>query len=87
MDSSADRNLSSRWTIRRVAAIDEYHACEELQRRAWEFGGDLDIVPLTQLVAAQKAGGIVLGGFDARGTMHGFCYGFVGRRDDGQLLK
>lgn len=86
MDSSADRNLTSGWTIRRVDAIDEYHACEELQRRAWEFGGDLDIVPLTQLVAAQKAGGVVLGGFDASGALHGFCYGFVGRRDDGELL-
>lgn len=72
--------------IRALGATEEFHACEELQRDAWNFAGDLDVVPLTQLVAAQKAGGIVLGGFDDGGGLLGFCYGFLGRFPDGRLL-
>jgi predicted GNAT superfamily acetyltransferase len=74
------------WTIRPVQSIAEYHACEDLQRRAWGFTGDLDIIPLTQMVAAHKAGGVVLGAFADDGTLLGFCYGFLGRRSSGELL-
>lgn len=74
------------WEIRRVQRIHEYHACEEVQRQAWNFDTDLDVIPLTQLVAAQKAGGLVLGAFDSEDRLRGFCYGFLGRDDDGRLL-
>lgn len=72
--------------IRPVRTVEEYHGCEELQRRAWGFETDLDVVPLTQLVAAAKSGGIVLGAFDARGEMRGFTYGFLGQFPDGRRL-
>lgn len=84
MAGSPDRGIG-RMAIRPVASIDELHACEDLQREAWGFA-DLDVIPLTQLVAAQKAGGIVLGGFNEAGEMLGFCYGFLGRAPDDRLL-
>ncbi|NKB88011.1 MAG: hypothetical protein GKS06_07310 [Acidobacteria bacterium] len=74
------------WKIRPVGSIAEFHACEDLQRQAWGFGGDLDIIPLTQMLAAQKAGGVVLGAFSSAGRLLGFCYGFIGRRDTGELI-
>jgi predicted GNAT superfamily acetyltransferase len=82
----AAANLGSSWSIRSVEQIAEFHACEELQRDAWGFTGDLDIIPLTQMLAAQKAGGVVLGAFEPEGRLLGFCYGFVGQRSDGEFL-
>lgn len=70
--------------IRRLRDLDELRACERLQRLAWEMDSDLDVVPVTQLVATEKAGGILLGAFDD-GELVGFCYGFLGRHD-GRLL-
>ena len=74
-----------RFEIRLLASIDEYRACEHLQREAWQFSDDLDVIPVTQLVATQKAGGLVIGAFDENRDLVGFCYGFVGL-DDGDLL-
>ncbi len=50
-------------------------AVEELQKEVWGLP-DLDVVPLSHLVAAKAAGGILLGAFD-RETLIGFVYGFV----------
>lgn len=72
--------------IRPIDTIDEYHDCEQLQRDAWGFDTDLDVIPLTQLVAARKADGIVLGAFDAAQHLLGFTYGFLGRDADGTWL-
>lgn len=92
MDPPADGYLMepseepTAWNIRPFERISEYHECEAMQRRVWNFAGDLDIIPRTQLVAATKVGGIVLGAFAEDGTMLGFCYGFLGRRASGELL-
>jgi len=72
--------------IRVIDSVDELHACEELQRHAWGFSGDLDVVPITQMVAALHSGGLVLGAFDPCGRLLGFCYGFVGRESSGELF-
>lgn len=72
--------------IRPIRTVEEYHDCEELQRRAWGFETDLDVVPLTQLVAAAKAGGVVLGAFDRGERLRGFTYGFLGQLPDGRRL-
>lgn len=53
----------------------EMRAVEELQKEVWGIP-DLDVVPLSQLVAAKAAGGVLLGAFD-RETLIGFVYGFV----------
>lgn len=60
--------------IRDVKGLDELRAVERLQREIWDVP-DLEVVPLTQLVAAQAAGGVLLGAFDAQ-IMVGFVYGF-----------
>lgn len=72
--------------VREISSVEDLHACEDLQRRAWNFAGDLDIVPLTQMVAVGQAGGLVLGAFDAEAVLIGFCYSFVGREADGGLF-
>ena len=48
---------------------------EELQKEVWGLP-DLDVVPLSHLVAARAAGGVLLGAFD-RETLIGFVYSFI----------
>jgi len=61
--------------IRDIDGGAEMRAVEELQKEVWGLP-DLDVVPLSHLVAAKAAGGILLGAFD-RTTLIGFIYGFV----------
>lgn len=62
--------------IRDVSGQTEIRAVEELQKEVWGIS-DLEVVPTTQLVAAQAAGGVLLGAFDGE-TLVGFAYGFPG---------
>lgn len=50
-------------------------AVEQMQKEVWGIP-DLDVVPLSHLVAAKAAGGVLLGAFDGE-TLIGFVYGFV----------
>lgn len=61
-------------TIREINEPAEIRAVEELQKEAWGLP-DLDVVPLTQLVAAKEAGGVLIGAFDGE-MLVGFVYGF-----------
>src|SRR5690349_16946626 len=61
-------------TIRQIGDVGEMRAVEELQKEVWGIP-DLDVVPLTQLVAAKEAGGVLIGAFDDS-TLVGFVYGF-----------
>jgi chorismate synthase len=61
--------------IRDIDGGAEMRGVEELQKEAWGIP-DLDVVPLSHLVAAKAAGGVLLGAFD-RETLIGFVYGFV----------
>jgi predicted GNAT superfamily acetyltransferase len=72
------------YTLRLLQTHDEYHECEDVQREAWGFSEDLDIIPLTLLVTTQLHDGLVLGAFDRDGMMQGFCYGILGR-EQGRL--
>ena len=74
------------YNLRCLETYDEYHACERLQQHAWRLSDALDVIPLTNLVTAQKWGGLVLGAFDGGGELHGFCYGFLGRDPEGRLV-
>lgn len=65
--------------IRPIETFAELRAVEELQKEVWGVP-DLDVVPLTQLIAVQAAGGVLLGAFD-RQTLVGFVYGFVAHED------
>ncbi len=62
--------------IRDVSGQAEIRAVEELQKEVWGIS-DLDVVPTTQFVAAQAAGGVLLGAFDGE-ILVGFVYGFPG---------
>ncbi len=62
--------------IRDISTMDELKSVEALQKEVWG-GGDLDVVPLTQLVAIRETGGVLVGAFDGD-KMAGFVFGFVG---------
>ncbi|HRH43993.1 MAG TPA: GNAT family N-acetyltransferase [Pyrinomonadaceae bacterium] len=61
--------------IHPINSIAEMHEVEELQRIVWQVP-DIEVVPNSQLIAAVKAGGVLLGAFE-RKKMVGFAYGFV----------
>ncbi|MGH9904605.1 MAG: GNAT family N-acetyltransferase [Pyrinomonadaceae bacterium] len=61
--------------VRDIDEVSELHEVEQLQREVWGLS-DLDIVPLSHLIAAKAAGGVLLGAFDDQ-TLVGFVYGFV----------
>lgn len=69
--------------IRDVETTAELHAVEDLQREVWGIP-DLDVVPLSHLVATKTAGGLLVGAFDA-GVLVGFVYGFPAI-EDGQPI-
>jgi predicted GNAT superfamily acetyltransferase len=60
--------------IREIDEPAEMRAVEQLQKEVWGVP-DLDVVPLTHLVAAKEAGGVLIGAFDGD-TLVGFVYGF-----------
>jgi predicted GNAT superfamily acetyltransferase len=63
-------------TIRDLVLTEEVYQIEELQKEVWGIS-DRDVTPLTQLVAAREAGGILIGAFDGA-SLAGFAYGFIG---------
>ena len=73
--NDAGRTETSTIVIREIDGGAELRAVEELQKEVWGVP-DLDVVPLSHLVAAKVAGGVLLGAFD-RETLVGFAYGFV----------
>lgn len=75
--------MTSAIEIRPITEIDELRAVEDLQRAVWGMS-EREIVPAPQMLAATRAGGVVLGAFADRALI-GFCYGFLGVRD-GALL-
>ncbi len=69
--------------VRDIEGQAEMRAVEELQKEVWGLP-DLDVVPLTQLVAAKASGGVVIGAFD-RDILAGFAYGFAGY-EEGRVI-
>ena len=61
-------------TIRAIDDVAQMRAVEELQKEVWGIP-DIEVVPLTQLVAAKEAGGTLIGAFDGD-VLVGFVYGF-----------
>ena len=60
--------------IQPIDDVAQMRAVEELQKEVWGIP-DLEVVPLTQLVAAREAGGTLIGAFDGNDLI-GFVYGF-----------
>jgi predicted GNAT superfamily acetyltransferase len=61
-------------TIRAIDDVAQMRDVEELQKEVWGIP-DLDVVPLTHLVAAKEAGGTLIGAYDDE-VLVGFVYGF-----------
>lgn len=70
--------------IRPVRELEEYRACEALQRRAWLMSGDLEVVPVHLLVGVHEGGGLLLGAFDGEDLV-GLVFGFPGITSAGNL--
>ena len=70
---------TSNISIREIEIFAELRAVEEMQKEVWGVP-DLDVVPLTHLIAAKAAGGVLIGAFD-RQMLVGFVYGFVAQED------
>jgi predicted GNAT superfamily acetyltransferase len=67
---------ASRIVIRDIKQISEIREVEELQKNVWGCD-DLDVVPLTLLVANRETGAVLIGAYDG-GSLVGFVYGFPG---------
>lgn len=62
--------------IRKLRTHAEYLAAEDIQRTVWHFP-EREVIPLNELVVAQRIGGHVLGAFE-RGRLVAFCFGIPG---------
>jgi predicted GNAT superfamily acetyltransferase len=70
-----DATKTSDISIRPIESFAEIRAVEQIEKEVWGIP-DLDVVPVTHLVATRAAGGVLLGAFDGD-TLAGFVYGFV----------
>ena len=65
--------------IRDIDRTEELRAVEALQKEVWGCS-DLDVVPLTMLIATREVGGVLIGAY-VRSELIGFVYGFPGYED------
>src|SRR2546430_4222614 len=65
--------------IRDLDRFEELRAVEALQKEVWGCN-DLDVVPLTMLIATREVGGVLIGAYD-QSELVGFVYGFPGYED------
>jgi predicted GNAT superfamily acetyltransferase len=77
-----DSTEGSTIVIRDIDGVAELRAVEALQKEVWG-SDDLDVVPLTLLVASREVGATLIGAYDD-GSLVGFVYGFTGY-EHGQL--
>jgi predicted GNAT superfamily acetyltransferase len=71
-----DSTAGSTIVIRDIEGVSELRAVEALQKEVWG-SDDLDVVPLTLLVASRAVGATLIGAYDD-GSLVGFVYGFTG---------
>ncbi len=64
-------------TIGPFRNLADYKTCTDIQREVWHIS-DIDVVPVTLLVAAEQEGGIALAAYNSLGEMIGFCWGMIG---------
>jgi predicted GNAT superfamily acetyltransferase len=72
--------------IRDLTTLDECRQVAKLEKEIWEYTDAEDIVPPPVLIVSVKRGGILLGAFDAAGTMKGFVYSIPAVKD-GRLTQ
>ena len=72
--------------IRDLTTLDECRQVAELEKEIWGYTDAEDIVPPPVLIVSVRRGGILLGAFDAAGTMKGFVYSIPAVKD-GRLTQ
>jgi predicted GNAT superfamily acetyltransferase len=72
--------------IRELTTLAECRAVAALEKDVWSYTDAEDVVPPPVLIVSVKRGGILLGGFDARGALKGFVYSIPGIKD-GRLMQ
>lgn len=65
--------------IERIEKLEDFEKCSELEKRIW---GTEESTPPPLLIALQNNGGLLLGAFDERRNLVGFCVGFPGSKDN-----
>src|SRR5215475_3789994 len=70
--------------VRSCAALEEFHACVELQREIWGEQ-DLEVEPATMFVVASHTGGQVLGAFSGD-RLVGYTLAVAGLRNGAAYL-
>jgi predicted GNAT superfamily acetyltransferase len=63
-------------TIRDIKALSEIREVEAVQKSVWGID-DLDVVPVTMLVATREVGAVLIGAYE-NSSLVGFVYGFPG---------
>lgn len=76
---AAGESGTSEVIIRKCEALDEMHACFELQKEVWKFS-DAELVPVRIFVLAAKIGGHVMGAFGGS-ELVGFAIAIPGARN------
>ena len=71
-----DATQESNIAIRDIKSVSELRSVEALQKEVWGCN-DLDVVPLTLLVAGREVGATLIGAYDGA-SLIGFVYGFPG---------
>jgi predicted GNAT superfamily acetyltransferase len=64
-------------TIAPFRNLADYKTCEDIQKEVWH-SQDIDIVPVSMLLAVHRTGGILLGAYNNLGDMIGFVFSILG---------
>ncbi len=72
-------------TIAPFRNLADYRTCEDIQREVWH-SQDIDVIPASMLLAADRAGGIVLGAYSNLGDLVGFVFGIMGSKGRATIL-
>jgi predicted GNAT superfamily acetyltransferase len=60
--------------IRALSTVDDCREVAALEKVIWGYASFEEVIPSAVLVASVKRGGVLLGAFDAAGTMQGYAY-------------
>jgi predicted GNAT superfamily acetyltransferase len=65
--------------IRELESYDDLHRVKALEKEVWQLS-DLDMLPITMIIASKEAGSIWLGAFEGE-KLVGFAFGLLGREN------
>ena len=72
--------------LRDITTMDECRQVAALEREVWGYADAEDVVPPPVLIVSVKRGGILIGAFDAAGTLKAFVYSLPSIKD-GRLAQ